>query len=62
MSIEMDNPQTVLEKLDAISNLVEQMFMAHTIRDEEYFKEVHRKAGKLCFDAARQLERIERLD
>lgn len=56
MSIEMNNPKTPLEKIDAAANLVEQMFLAHSIRDEKKFKEAHFKAGDLLFKAMRQLE------
>ena len=56
MSIEMDNPKTALEKIDAAANLVEQMFLSHMIRDEATFKKSHQCAGTLLFDAMRQLE------
>jgi hypothetical protein len=56
MSIEMKNPKTVLEKIDAAANLVEQMFLSHSIRDENHFRKCHQQAGKLLFDAMRQLE------
>jgi hypothetical protein len=56
MSIEMDNPKTVAEKIDAAANLVEQMNLAHMIKDEAKFKEAHKKAGRLLFNALRQIE------
>ena len=56
MSIEMDNPKTKLEMADAISNLIEQMHMAHMMRDESRFKEAHKKAGKLAFELVQMLE------
>ena len=56
MSIEMENPKTALEKIDAAANLVEQMFLSHQIRDENRFMYAHARAGKLLFDAIRQLE------
>ena len=62
MSIEMENPKTVAEKMDAAANLVEQMNLAHTIRDEEHFKKCHQKAGDLLFKAMRQLEEQEGVD
>lgn len=61
MSIEMKNPKTVYEKIDAAANLVEQMNMAHMIKDEEYFAKVHKEAGDLLFKAMRQLEEGEAL-
>lgn len=62
MSIEMENPKTVLEKLDAAANLVEQMHMSHMIKDEARFKYAHEKAGSLLFDAMRQLEDEQDVD
>lgn len=56
MSIEMNNPKTILEKVDAAANLVEQMNMAHMIKDEETFRKAHQKAGKFLFDAMRLME------
>lgn len=56
MGIEMDNPQTVPEKLDAAGNLVEQMMLAHNTKDEGHFRKVHARAGELLFQAQRQLE------
>jgi hypothetical protein len=56
MSIEMKNPKTVEEKIDAAANLVEQMYLAHMIHDEVKFKEAHSQAGSFLFDALRQLE------
>jgi len=58
MSIEMENPETVYEKIDAAANLLEQMFMAHRIKDEAHFTKVHKKAGDLLFKAMRQLEDV----
>lgn len=52
----MENPKTAEEKIDAASNLVEQMYLAHMIRDEVKFKEAHQRAGQLLFDALRELE------
>jgi hypothetical protein len=56
MSIEIDNPKTVVEKIDATANLVEQMMLSHTIGDNEHFKKVHKKAGDFLFNAMRQLQ------
>jgi len=57
----MENPATVMEKIDAAANLVEQMNMAHMIKDEAHFKKCHQKAGKFLFEAMRQLEEQENL-
>lgn len=56
MSIEMENPQTIKEKVDAAANLVEQMQLAHMIHDEAHFQDCHRKVGPLLVDALRMLE------
>ncbi len=56
MSIEMENPKTALEKVDAAANLVEQMYLAHMIRDEAKFKEAHAKAGTFLRDAIDMLD------
>ena len=34
----MENPKTLLEKVDAASNLVEQMQIAHAVKDEKTFQ------------------------
>lgn len=51
MSIEMENPKTLLEKVDAASNLVEQMYIAYKMKDEKTFEEAHQKAGELLAGA-----------
>lgn len=56
MSIEMQNPETIMEKVDAAANLIEQMMMAHAIKDEAKFEEAHQKAGNFLFDAMRLME------
>lgn len=52
----MKNPKTAFEKIDAAANYVEQMMLAHTIKDEAHFRKCHQEAGKLLFDALRQME------
>lgn len=49
MSIEMENPETTLEMVDALTNLVEQMFLAHQIKDERMFKIAYERAAELGF-------------
>ena len=56
MSIEMENPTTPLELIDAAANYVEQMALAKTIGDEKQFKKAHQKAGDFLFKAARLLD------
>ncbi len=56
MSIEMNNPKTFLEKVDAAANLVEQMYLAHMVKDEQKFKEAHEKASALLFEAIQEIE------
>jgi hypothetical protein len=59
MSINLVDPPTVRGKIDAAANLVEQMWLAHSINDEKHFKKCHQNAGKLLFDAMRQLDRLQ---
>lgn len=59
MSIEMDNPKTLLEKVDAAANLVEQMYLAHTMKDDKTFSEAHKKAGALLFEATQMIDEDE---
>ncbi len=51
MSIEMENPKTIVELIDAAANLVEQMNMAKMIHDEERFKYAHKNAGDFLHKA-----------
>jgi hypothetical protein len=50
MSIEMENPVTILEKVDTLTNLVEQMLMAHRMRDEQRFNDLHERASKIGYE------------
>ena len=50
MSIEMENPKTISEKVDAITNLIEQMYLAHQTHNEAMFKKAYEQAGELGFD------------
>lgn len=59
MSINLENPQSAYEKVDAATNFVEQMFLSHQIKDEETFKKAHKRAGDLLFAAMRQMEMTE---
>lgn len=59
MSIEMDNPKTLLEKIDAAANLVEQMHLSHMTRDEKHFQECHTRAASLLADAITMAEELE---
>ncbi len=56
MSIEMGNPKTVMEKVDAASNHVSGMMLAHMTKNEEMFTEKHEKVSKLLFDVMQMLE------
>ena len=58
MSIDMNKTDTLYEKIDVIGNLVEQMMLMNSIGDRVNFAEAHKKASKLCFDAARQMEEM----
>jgi hypothetical protein len=59
MSSEMNNPKTLLEKVDAAANYVEQMQLAHMLKDEAKFKEAHKKAGDLLLDAIQMIDENE---
>jgi hypothetical protein len=56
MSIEMDNPKTLLEKVDAAANLVEQMYLSHKIHDDPHFEESHKRASDLLFEALNMID------
>ncbi len=58
MSIEMENPKTLTELVDAAANLVEQMNLAYMIKDEDHFKKVHKQAGDFLFKALRKIEEL----
>lgn len=47
MSIEMDNPQSKLEKIDAASNLIGQIGIALAIGDVEHAKQCQKKSMNL---------------
>lgn len=55
MSIELENPKTVLEKVDAAANLIEQMALAHAIKDQTHFNEAKEKAAKFLFQVTQEL-------
>ena len=56
MSIEMEKPATLVEKLDTLTNLIEQMFIAHQVGNEALFRESHAKAARLGFEAMQLAE------
>lgn len=56
MSIEMDNPETLLEKIDAAANLVEQVRVALRMRDYERAIILVQDISELLFEATRQAE------
>jgi len=53
----MNNPKTLLEKVDAAANLVEQMQLAHMMKDERKFTEAKQKASSLLFDAVQMINK-----
>lgn len=57
MSINIENPQTTLEKADATANFIEQMFLAHKMHDEKRFNEAHQKASSLLSDVVEELDK-----
>jgi len=56
MSIEMDNPQTALEKADAITNLIQQMQIAHSIKDNVMFNNAFEKASSIGSELVEMLD------
>jgi len=60
MSIEMEKPVTLVEKLDTLTNLIEQMFIAHQVGNEALFRESHAKAARLSFEAMQLAEEKKR--
>lgn len=48
MSIEMNSPRTPLQFVDALSNLVEQMNLSFTLRDNDQFNRAYDKAHKFA--------------
>ena len=59
MSIELDNPQTPLEMVDAAANFVAQMRLAHMVRDEATFTEAADRADTLLAEATRLLDEAD---
>lgn len=58
----MDNPVTILEKVDAAANLVEQMNLAHMIKDEAQFKKAHARASHLLFEVINMIDEDENIE
>jgi hypothetical protein len=56
MSIETEFPATIMEKVDAAANYVEQMYLAHKLKDEKRFEDCHKEAAELLFDAIKLLD------
>lgn len=53
----MENPKTVLEKVDASRNLVAQMMLAHRMRDESHFMKCFERTQQLLNEAVSELDR-----
>lgn len=56
MSIEMDNPKTVLEKVDAAHNYVEQIRLALMTGDRAHALKSVDKVSALLFEAKLKME------
>lgn len=56
MSIEIKNPKTKEEKLDAVANLIEQMYLANATHNNAMFMKAYQKAQKLMHDIIYQNE------
>ena len=59
MSIEMDNPQTLVEKIDAAANYVAQIRIASMVGDKAHITSCVDKASKLLFDACLMAEEVK---
>ena len=59
MSINMENPETVLEQIDAAANYVEQIRLAIMMGDKTHALSCVDNAGRLLFNAKLQLEENE---
>lgn len=57
MSIELENPQTLPEKIDAASNFVSQMMLAHKTGDEKHFMAIYERASSLLHGAMQDAEK-----
>lgn len=55
MSIEMENPETLLEKTDAVWNLLHQLRLAHVTQDDGHFTSVFRRADELLEEIVDEL-------
>jgi hypothetical protein len=62
MSIEMENPQSLIEMADALTNLVQQMHLAHNIGDEQTFMQAHSRASELGFRLVQGLQEIQEIE
>lgn len=62
MSIELDNPKTVFEKIDAAANFVAQVRLAVMMQDGPRINELLDRTDLLLFDALRQLQEQSVLD
>ena len=59
MSIELENPKTIVELVDAAHNLVHQMHIAQAMKDVKLFEQAFTKADKFLFEALQKLEEDE---
>jgi hypothetical protein len=56
MSIEMKNPKSVLEKVEAAANLVAQIQLANMTGDTAHIKCSAEAAGELLFEVSQALQ------
>lgn len=59
MSIEMENPTTLLEKIDAASNYVAQAILANMRGDRQHVSFALEKAQELLFDATQMADEAQ---
>ena len=58
MSINLENPKTLLGKVDAAANLVEQMGLAHQMHDNAHFSKVKQQTARLLSEATTMAEAL----
>lgn len=56
MGIETDNPKTILEKADALGNIISQIRLATLTGDKEHLEKSIQRAEDLSFELVQQIQ------
>jgi hypothetical protein len=51
--------QTLLEKVEKLTSLVEKMYIAQQMGDDKRFKAAHKEASKIGFEVVHELQESE---